>query len=600
VIDEKALVGDLKRQVKVVEADLARQVKAMPEVETRLRTEYDSARKIEYTAARWNPWLAERVTQVAVAWVLGTVFVRFCEDNRLISEPYLAAKAEDRRELIQARYEEYVEEDPDPTYRGWLERAFEELREGQAGRLLFDRRYNPLHQIPISHDGARSLIEFWRERIEADKLVHDFEDLPRDNRTNGLSTRFLGSLYQDLSENARKKYALLQTPEIVQEFILDRTMVPAVREFGFEELKMIDPTCGSGHFVLGAFWRLVRLWRDSGRAVELHECVRKALVSVHGVDINPFAVAIARFRLLIAAMAASGVQTLAEAATYEWPIQLAIGDSLLKSRQLEIELFAGTEKHGEHAESGGYEMGDLHEFPGILEVGRYHVVVGNPPYITVADKNINEAYRQAYSACEGTYALSVPFAQRFFELAKRGDAEGYGYGIVGQITANSFMKREFGTKLIENYFAHEVELTEVIDTSGAHIPGHGTPTVILIGRPRRGSVRTPMVRTVRSVQGEPFSPESGDDGFVWRAIIEQIDKPGSMSQWVSVDELERSRYFAKQPWVLVDGGLEMIELMNKGASAKLATSIDEVGAGAITREDSAYMIGQGAMPLSLG
>lgn len=595
MIDEKALVGDLKRQVKVVEADLARQVKAMPEVETRLRTEYDSARKIEYTAARWNPWLAERVTQVAVAWVLGTVFVRFCEDNRLISEPYLAAKAEDRRELIQARYEEYVEEDPDPTYRGWLERAFEELREGQAGRLLFDRRYNPLHQIPISHDGARSLIEFWRERIEADKLVHDFEDLPRDNRTNGLSTRFLGSLYQDLSENARKKYALLQTPEIVQEFILDRTMVPAVREFGFEELKMIDPTCGSGHFVLGAFWRLVRLWRDSGRAVELHECVRKALVSVHGVDINPFAVAIARFRLLIAAMAASGVQTLAEAATYEWPIQLAIGDSLLKSRQLEIELFAGTEKHGEHAESGGYEMGDLHEFPGILEVGRYHVVVGNPPYITVADKNINEAYRQAYSACEGTYALSVPFAQRFFELAKRGDAEGYGYGIVGQITANSFMKREFGTKLIENYFAHEVELTEVIDTSGAHIPGHGTPTVILIGRPRRGSVRTPMVRTVRSVQGEPFSPESGDDGFVWRAIIEQIDKPGSMSQWVSVDELERSRYFAKQPWVLVDGGLEMIELMNKGASAKLATSIDEVGAGAITREDSAYMIGQGAL-----
>ena len=50
------------------------------------------------------------------------------------------------------------------------------------------------------------------------------------------------------------------------------------------------------------------------------------------------------------------------------------------------------------------------------------------------------------------------------------DEHGEGAGYVGQITANSFMKREFGKKLIEDYLAHEVELTEVIDTSGAYIP----------------------------------------------------------------------------------------------------------------------------------
>ena len=44
------------------------------------------------------------------------------------------------------------------------------------------------------------------------------------------------------------------------------------------------------------------------------------------------------------------------------------------------------------------------------------------------------------------------------------------------ITANSFMKREFGKKLIEEFFPR-VDLTHVIDTSGAYIPGHGTPTV---------------------------------------------------------------------------------------------------------------------------
>jgi hypothetical protein len=44
------------------------------------------------------------------------------------------------------------------------------------------------------------------------------------------------------------------------------------------------------------------------------------------------------------------------------------------------------------------------------------------------------------------------------------------------------MKREFGKHLITYFFATKVELTHIIDTSGAFIPGHGTPTVILIGR----------------------------------------------------------------------------------------------------------------------
>jgi hypothetical protein len=597
VIDRKALLDDLKRQVKAVEADLGKQVKGLSEVEVRLRTEYDRARKLGRTAATWNSWLDERVTQVAVAWVLGTVFVRFCEDNRLIPEPYLTGPDGDRRELAEARYDAYVETDDDPTYRGWLEKAFDELGQGQAGQLLFDKRHNPLYQIPLSHDGARELVEFWRQRDEAGALVHDFTDPLNEDGTEGWDTRFLGDLYQDLSESARKTYALLQTPEFVEEFILNRTMNPAVREFGYEELKMIDPTCGSGHFVLGAFRRLVRLWAEGHPGKDVHERVRAALDSVHGVDINPFAVAIARFRLLVAAMAASGVRTLCEAAKYEWPVHLAVGDSLIKSRRSQQgNLFGAVDDSPEdELAEFKYATEDVHEHPDILRSERYHVVVGNPPYITVRDKRLNELYRELYPACAGAYALSVPFAQRFFELAKRGDSEGRGYGMVGQITANSFMKREFGAKLIESYFGHAVELTEVIDTSGAYIPGHGTPTVILIGKQRGGDRRSPVIRTVRSVQGEPSAPESPEEGLVWRAIVEQIDEPGSVGQWVSVDDLDRKKYFGKQPWILADGGLEMVEQLAARSAGKLASVIDEIGAAAVTREDEAYMIGESAL-----
>ncbi|MFJ7158514.1 BREX-2 system adenine-specific DNA-methyltransferase PglX [Streptomyces sp. NPDC101118] len=587
MIDRKALLEDLKKQVKAVETDLGKQVKAVTEVGTRLRAEYDQARKLGRTAATWNSWLDERVTQVAVAWVLGTVFVRFCEDNELIPEPYLTAPDPDRRDLALARYEEYVAKDADPTFRGWLERAFEELGAGQAGRLLFDRKHNPLFQIPLSHDGARDLIAFWRERDEAGVLVHDFTDKLNEDGTEGWDTRFLGDLYQDLSEAARKTYALLQTPEFVEEFILDRTMDPAVREFGYEDLKMIDPTCGSGHFVLGAFRRLVRLWAEGQPGKDAHERVRAALDSVHGVDLNPFAVAIARFRLLVAAMAASGARTMAEAAKYEWPIHLAVGDSLIKARQLELTL--GEDEDDDPLTSFTYSTEDLNEHPEILQQGRYHVVAGNPPYITVRDKNLNGLYRDLYDACGGKYALSVPFAQRFFELARRGDAQGHGYGMVGQITANSFTKREFGTKLIESYFRHKVELTEVIDTSGAYIPGHGTPTVILIGRRREGNARSETIRTVRSIQGEPTAPELPHKGKVWQAITGQIDEPGSVSQWVSVDDLERERYFGKQPWILADGSLETIEQLHLTSRQTLASIADSIGSAAITGDDDLYI-----------
>ncbi|HCA86161.1 MAG TPA: BREX-2 system adenine-specific DNA-methyltransferase PglX, partial [Streptomyces sp.] len=521
-----------------------------------------------------------------------------CEDNRLIREPYLTGPDGDRRELAESRYDAYVESDEDPTYRGWLEKAFEELGQGQAGRLLFNKRHNPLHQVPLSHDGARELVEFWRGRDEAGVLVHDFTDPLNEDGTEGWDTRFLGDLYQDLSELARKTYALLQTPEFVEEFILDRTMNPAVREFGYEELKMIDPTCGSGHFVLGAFRRLVRLWGEEQPGKDVHERVASALKSVHGVDVNPFAVAIARFRLLVAAMAAGGVRTLVEAANYEWPVRLAVGDSLIKSRRSQQgNLFGGVDEDfvDELAEFK-YATEDANDYPDILRPGRYHVVVGNPPYITVKDKTLNVLYRELYPACAGKYALSVPFAQRFFELAKRGDVEGHGYGLVGQITANSFMKREFGTQLIEGYFGHAVELTEVIDTSGAYIPGHGTPTVILVGRQRGGDGRSPVIRTVRSVQGEPSAPENAAEGLVWQAIVEQIDKPGSVSQWVSVDDLDRKKYFGKQPWILADGGLELNSSIEGTAVAKLRSELSrDIGFASFPGQDDAFISDRSAL-----
>src|SRR5690606_7880666 len=127
---------------------------------------------------------------------------------------------------------------------------------------------------------------------------------------------------------------------------------------------------------------------------------------------------------------------------------------------------------------------------------RFDVVVGNPPYITEKDAAKRELIRKHYKAAAGKYALSAPFVERLFELAN--DA-----GWMGQITANSFMKREFGKSLIEQVLPH-FDLTQVIDSSGAYIPGHGTPTVLLFGRNR--SPVADEAQIVRGTRGEPTTP----------------------------------------------------------------------------------------------
>ncbi|MFD2415398.1 BREX-2 system adenine-specific DNA-methyltransferase PglX [Amycolatopsis pigmentata] len=576
-IDLPELVKDLRRQVGVLEDDLRARSDEVPEHARALRAEYDQAREAKRTAATYESWRDERVMQVAAAWVLGTVFVRFSEDNGLIPSPFLAGPGEHLAEA-EERHEAYFREHPNHNDRDWLVAAFTALAESHPTAAgLFDKRHNPLWEITPSFEAATALLQFWRRRDGDGSIRYDFTDEDWD-------TRFLGDLYQDLSEHARKTYALLQTPEFVEEFILDLTLEPAVEEFSLKGLRTIDPACGSGHFLLGIFRRLLAKWQASEPGTDVWTLIRRSLDSVHGCDKNPFAVSIARFRLLVAVLKAAGVQRLDQAT--EFPINVAVGDSLIHGEGapgIQEDLLGGGEVHT-------YATEDVREFQDschLLKRASYHVVVGNPPYITVKDKRENEIYREGYDACSGTYALSVPFAQRMFQLAIRKDGSERDAGFVGQITANSFMKREFGKKLIEQFF-RTVHLTHVIDTSGAYIPGHGTPTVILVGR-NHVLRKNDSVRAVLGVRGEPSQPEDAAQGLVWRAIASQVSKAGSESEWISAEDLDRTT-FARHPWSLSGGGAAPVVAQIESFGRKAESRIDSpIGRAVRAGADEAYM-----------
>lgn len=586
MIKAPQLLSDLTRLLKRLEEDLLRRIDEVAELKTSLQAEWQAARDADRTAETFETWVDQVITQAGVHWLLSCVFLRFIEDNKLVDRPWLSGTTgSGDLALARDRHEAYFRANPLHSDREYLLECFREAGALPGLHTFFDERHNPVFRLGISGDAAMAVRQFWQQvDPNTGALTHDFTD-PTWN------TRFLGDLYQDLSEATRKRYALLQTPEFVEEFILDRTLTPAIREFGYQTASLIDPTCGSGHFLLGAFHRFIAEWQRAEPSRNRRDIAQKALDAVAGVDLNPFAIAISRFRLLVAALLASDVQLLSEAPDYK--INVAIGDSLLHGKRFGMTSTEGMfEDATDYAQTGlahAYASEDLSKVNLIL--GRqYHAVVGNPPYIVVKDAVLNRTYRNAYASCHMKYSLGCPFTERFFDLAFTGADATKAAGYVGLITTNSFMKREFGSKLIEDVLPR-LDLSHVVDSSGAWIPGHnrdGTATVILFGRHRPPMEINP-IRTVMGIRSEPGTPDNPACGLVWRAIIEQIDKPGSESDFISVADNPR-RNFSKHPWSIGGGGTaELKDAIEHAASEKLSDASEEIGVFGISAADEVLL-----------
>jgi hypothetical protein len=525
-------------------------------------------------------WQEALFTQVAVGWVLASVFVRFCEDNGLILDPLISGP-DNRRLIAEDSQAVFYREHPAEAERGYLKHVFETAsRLPGLSDVLGD--HSPFRLFGPSNDACRELLELWRKiNPETGVLVWDFTD-------PDLDTRFLGDLYQDLSESARKTYALLQTPDFVEEFILDRTLEQALDEFGLNGFRMIDPACGSGHFLLGAFQRIFDRWQQRDSAAGGRANAARALDSVHGVDLNPYATAIARFRLLVAALKVANIRTLADAPAFH--LNLATGDSLLHGPppgQQTMKIIEEQDPATRHL----YETEDGEIIERILGQ-KYHAVVANPPYITPKDPAANQAYRRRYATCHRQYQLTVPFMERLFDLAIRGGPTTTA-GYVGQITGNGFMRREFGKPLVETFLSKEVELTAIINTSGAVIPAHGTPTVILQGRNRVPV--SDMVKTVLAIRGEPSAPPDPATGHVWLALQDVIDRPGHENEYLSCVMQPRSA-LASHPWNLQGGGAVDVQgVIETNSGNTLESQLEVIGYIGQTNADDVFVVGNGAL-----
>jgi hypothetical protein len=314
--------------------------------------------------------------------------------------------------------------------------------------------------------------------------------------------------------------------------------------------------------------------RERTTQYAVRTAIARDIIEKHlfGCDINPYATALTRFRLVLAACDYARPASLRDFRDLRFNIVTI--DSLIPYEKL----MAGGVQAGTAAARALGQPEAIERALPVLRRG-YHVVVGNPPYILAQDATKRELYRENYASAYRTFGLSAPFTERFLHLALEG-------GRVGLINSNAFARRQFGSKLIEEILP-KYDLQAVIDLSGAYIPGHGTPTLILFARNQPPSDKAVLV--LSNVKGEPGMPGTPAQGFVWQSVLHGfVAGPEYADEYVDVANRPRS-LLAKHPWQFGGAKSRLLQSVAR-ASIALESIAETFGYSLQTNADEVFRV----------
>lgn len=255
------------------------------------------------------------------------------------------------------------------------------------------------------------------QKDEARVLRALWPNLPAD----GPPEYALGRAYErSLARPAER--GICYSPPAVIEYIVEQTLGHWLKDRTPAEtasLRILDPACGAGFFLLCAFRRLLRFHAAAGQPLDPEAVARLFGAHVFGVDLDPVALCVLRLslRLLV-----PGVPDLPD--LVDLSANLRCGNALIRP---------GPDVPRSLSMSPGIDFADM----------RFDVILGNPPYLGGVRERTRypgplRAYlRDTYASARGTVDASVLFQ----ELALRLLAPG---GLAGLIVPNKFLSAPFG------------------------------------------------------------------------------------------------------------------------------------------------------------
>ncbi len=302
--------------------------------------------------------------------------------------------------------------------------------------------------------------------------------------------RFLGKVIEigeqgltvEEKPEVKKAGGIFYTPEYIVDHIVKNTvgrLLENKKPDTAAKIKILDPACGSGAFLINAYQSLLDwhldwykanhpekhtgknkpLMRDDHGAYKLSHTERKKILlnSIHGVDIDSQAVEVTRLSLLLKCLEEKNKRDLQTELFNERLLpdldgNIKCGNSLI-GRDIYESAQGMLFEREEKLRINAFDW--TTQFKSIMDNGGFDAVIGNPPYVRQESLGAYKAYFQDhFKVYHGIADLYAYFIEKGVSLLRE-------KGLFGYIVANKWMRANYGEPLRRWLKAQDI--LEIID-----------------------------------------------------------------------------------------------------------------------------------------
>ncbi len=499
-------------------AESSRGKRGTSEVDDEFLKEIESWREmLAKTIALKNEDLTQRELNYAVQKTIDRIiFLRICEDRGI--ETYGTLQSLVNGERIYKRMIEVFQK-ADAKYNSGLFHFEQEKDRGEAPDELSLK-------LSIDDKPLREIIG----GLYYPESSYEFSVLPSDI-LGQVYEQFLGKVIRltkghqakvEEKPEVKKAGGVYYTPTYIVDYIVKNTVGKLVEGKTPKQaagLRILDPACGSGSFLLGAYEYLLTWHRDwymkdgldkwstaknatlyqaQGGDWRLTTAERKKILlnNIYGVDIDSQAVEVTKLSLLLKVLEGENEESINqqlkifhERALPDLANNIKCGNSLVGTDYYDGKLIVDQE---ERNRINPFDW--LSGFKLIMEEGGFDVVIGNPPYVRqeILGSVFKEYAEIHYSVYHGVADLYAYFIEKGVSLLRKN-------GIFGYIVANKWLRANYGQPLRE--WLKGQGILEIIDFGDLPVFKNAT-TYPCILRVRKGEKNTEFdITDVHSLEG---------------------------------------------------------------------------------------------------
>ncbi|MEK6765234.1 MAG: N-6 DNA methylase [Planctomycetota bacterium] len=451
-----------------------------------------------------NPDLSQRELNFAVQCTIDRIiFLRICEDRGI--EPYGRLMAlNNGNDVYKQLFQLFLK--ADDKYNSGLFHFKEE-----KGRKDTHDCLTP--GLIIDDKTVKDIIN----NLYYPDSPYEFSVLPADI-LGQVYEQFLGKVIRLTSAHraivedkpeVKKAGGIYYTPTYIVDYIVKQTVGKLVDgkkpgpQGGVSKLSILDPACGSGSFLLGAYqflldWNLdqytnddpnkwakgrtPRLYQGAGGEWRLTTDERKRILlnNIYGVDIDHQAVEVTKLSLLLKVLEGENEQTIGRQLSL---FQERVLPDLHNNIKCGNSLIGPDFYHGKQMTLlNEEEMFRINvfdwktEFPEIMKDGGFDAVIGNPPYGAIFTDEMSSYLKDKNSTFVWRGESYLIFVERAFQLLRES-------GLFGFITPDTFLNLRF-TQALRTYLLKNSSLKEIVLLPSNVFAGTTVDTALLFAEKR--------------------------------------------------------------------------------------------------------------------